>query len=203
MPAKFEPLDINGNTTIQVTNSAHTQLWALYAGVYWWTIHKNIHLAQPRTIAVHVFGRTHMLFTKTPAQKGAVHKIARPEPRQKLSLICFSRWRLRGVQHAAAYHRALREGFARAAPSPIEGRAGARGGLLFPSFSNHGQRTFFLRIVLSFWETYVRVVMYFFWKDYEKTEENQRRSTCAKRTGARKIVNIASVAGVSEENLGF
>ena len=30
-------------------------------------------------MAVHVFGRTPMLFTKTPAQKGAVHKIARPE----------------------------------------------------------------------------------------------------------------------------
>ena len=40
---------------------------------------KQLHLAQPHLIAVHVRGHTPMLFTKPPAQKGAVHKIARPE----------------------------------------------------------------------------------------------------------------------------
>ena len=54
------------------SQTQHTQLWALCACVRWCTIHKNIHLAQPRPIAVHVFGRTPMLFTKPPAQKGAV-----------------------------------------------------------------------------------------------------------------------------------
>ena len=38
-----------------------------------------VHLAQPHLIAVHVLDHTPMLFTKPPAQKGAVHKIARPE----------------------------------------------------------------------------------------------------------------------------
>ena len=62
-----------------MSQTQHTQIWALCAGLYWCTIHKNIHLAQPRPIAVHGFGRTPMLLTKPLTQKGAVHKIARPE----------------------------------------------------------------------------------------------------------------------------
>ena len=46
---------------------------------------KTYTLAQLRPIAVHVFGRTPMLFTKTPSQKGAVHKIARPEKKWRFS----------------------------------------------------------------------------------------------------------------------
>ena len=65
-------------------------MWALRAGVYWCTIHKNIHLAQPRHIAVHVFGRTPMLFTKPPAQEGAVHIIAHPE--EKNAIFDPSKW---------------------------------------------------------------------------------------------------------------
>ena len=44
-----------------------------------------MHLAQPHLKAVHVLGHTPMLFTKPPAQKGAVHKIARPEKKWRFS----------------------------------------------------------------------------------------------------------------------
>ena len=75
MPAKCEPLGIRSNIPIQVTNVAigHTTVDSMcWCGVYWCTIHKNIHIAQPRPIAVDVFGRTPMLFKKPHAQKGAV-----------------------------------------------------------------------------------------------------------------------------------